>query len=97
MPEAPQRMCVGCRRRRDKHELLRMSRTPDGVRFDPHQRLPGRGAYVCPDPHCIAAASRRGGQSVQRALHGAPDDEVHEALAAAAQGVGPRAPKELNA
>lgn len=46
---APERSCVACRRKRPQPELLRLARTPDGLRLDPQRRLGGRGAYVCPD------------------------------------------------
>lgn len=88
MPEAPRRTCVGCRTGRTKAELLRLARTPEGVRYDRDKRLPGRGAYVCPDPRCFEAAARRGAQAVRRALRGAPEDEVVEALADARRDVG---------
>ncbi len=49
----PIRMCVVCRRRRPKHELLRILRTPEGFILDFGGKQPGRGAYVCPDdPAC---------------------------------------------
>jgi len=49
----PVRMCVVCRRRRPKRELLRIVRTPEGFILDDSGKLPGRGAYVCPDnPAC---------------------------------------------
>jgi len=49
----PIRMCVVCRRRRPKRELLRIVRTPEGFILDESGKLPGRGAYVCPDnPAC---------------------------------------------
>ena len=49
----PVRMCVACRRRRPKAELLRIVVTPEGVILDERGKHPGRGAYVCPDnPAC---------------------------------------------
>lgn len=82
MRQAPARTCVGCRRTRAKADLARIVRSPDGVRYDPEQRSPGRGAYVCHDPQCVEAAARRGGHPVRRALRGGRPDEVTEALAA---------------
>ncbi|GAA6754752.1 YlxR family protein [Thermus thalpophilus] len=53
MRHVPLRMCVACRRRRPKGELLRILMTPEGFQLDPTGKLPGRGAYVCPDnPDC---------------------------------------------
>jgi predicted RNA-binding protein YlxR (DUF448 family) len=56
----PERSCVGCRERAPKAELVRVARTPAGVRVDPHGNGPGRGAYMHRDPACIAAALRKG-------------------------------------
>ncbi|MGQ9511002.1 MAG: YlxR family protein [Thermaceae bacterium] len=49
----PERMCVACRRRRPKGELLRFLLTREGFELDPTGKKPGRGAYVCKDsPDC---------------------------------------------
>ena len=60
MAREPERSCVGCRERAPKAELVRVARTPAGVRVDPHGNAPGRGAYVHRDPACVAAALRKG-------------------------------------
>ena len=60
MARAPERSCVGCRERAPKAELLRVARTPTGVRVDPLGDAPGRGAYVHRDTECGAAALREG-------------------------------------
>ncbi|WP_117237102.1 YlxR family protein [Thermus sediminis] len=53
MKHIPLRMCVACRRRRPKGELLRVLLKGEGFLLDPTGKLPGRGAYVCPDnPEC---------------------------------------------
>jgi predicted RNA-binding protein YlxR (DUF448 family) len=58
---------VACRTSRDKRELLRVVRSPDGtVRADETGRLAGRGAYVCRDRACITTAIARG--SLSKAL-----------------------------
>ena len=60
MAREPERSCVGCRERAPKGELLRIARTPSGVRLDPTGTEPGRGAYVHRDPACVRAALRKG-------------------------------------
>ena len=67
----PERRCIGCGRRRPRPELERFAARPeaDGVRLvrDERSRLPGRGAYVCPDAACFArAASGRGFERATR-------------------------------
>jgi len=42
----PQRTCVGCRTVLPKRELIRIVRTPEGVRVDPTGKTAGRGAYL---------------------------------------------------
>ncbi|MBN2044278.1 MAG: YlxR family protein [Anaerolineales bacterium] len=42
----PQRTCVGCRQVQAKRGLIRVVRSPDGVKIDPHGKLAGRGAYL---------------------------------------------------
>jgi uncharacterized protein len=42
----PQRTCVGCHTVLAKRTLIRLVRTPEGVRVDPTGKLNGRGAYL---------------------------------------------------
>ena len=58
---------MACRAVREKRDLLRVVRTPDGrVVLDRTGRLAGRGAYLCDDPACRAAAMKKG--ALTRAL-----------------------------
>jgi predicted RNA-binding protein YlxR (DUF448 family) len=52
-------MCVGCRERAAKTDLLRLVVIEGSVVPDPHGRLPGRGASLHPDPGCLELAERR--------------------------------------
>ncbi|KUG03306.1 putative nucleic-acid-binding protein implicated in transcription termination [hydrocarbon metagenome] len=50
----PQRMCIGCRNMKNKKDLIRIVRTPQGdIELDTHGKKPGRGAYMCADPDCF--------------------------------------------
>lgn len=82
----PIRTCVACRRRRPQHELVRVAATPEGVRLDPERRRPGRGAYVCPEAECLAAARRREGRTLRRALRVGEAEDVVDVLAAVSGG-----------
>lgn len=42
----PQRTCVGCRQVQAKRSLIRVVRSPEGVKIDPNGKLAGRGAYL---------------------------------------------------
>lgn len=76
----PVRTCIGCRRSQPRQALLRIARTPEGIRCDPDARLPGRGAYLCPDPDCIASARRRDASRLRHALRGGDHREALAAL-----------------
>ena len=67
----PERTCVGCRARSSKPDLLRVARTPEGVRVDPAGKLPGRGAYVHREAQCVEAALKR--KAFERALRASLD------------------------
>jgi predicted RNA-binding protein YlxR (DUF448 family) len=63
----PTRTCVACRTTRQKRELVRVVRRPDGtVQLDETGRVAGRGAYLCSDRACWSTALGRG--AIQRAL-----------------------------
>ncbi|MBR1873677.1 MAG: YlxR family protein [Eubacterium sp.] len=50
----PVRTCIGCRKRTDKDELIRIVFDgQDQVSLDPAKSMPGRGAYVCNDRGCF--------------------------------------------
>lgn len=54
MKKIPMRTCVMCRQQKDKRELMRIVRTPEGkVAFDPTGKANGRGAYVCASEECL--------------------------------------------
>ena len=56
----PLRSCIGCRAVRDKRELVRIVRTPEGrYELDPSGKLRGRGAYVCPNIPCVHVAIKK--------------------------------------
>ena len=65
---APVRTCVGCRTRRPKADMIRVTVAPDGAIVVEGRggRAPGRGAYVCSNPSCASRALKSGG--MRRAL-----------------------------
>ena len=48
----PQRTCVGCREVLPKRSLVRIVRTPEGVRVDLTGKMAGRGSYLHDKPAC---------------------------------------------
>lgn len=75
----PMRQCVGCREMKQKKVLIRVVRSPEGaVSLDFKGKLPGRGAYVCPDGTCLARAKKS--KALERAFETAIPPEVWQAL-----------------
>ena len=53
----PNRKCSGCGESKPKKELVRIVRSPSGdISLDFVGKLPGRGAYICPNADCLAKA-----------------------------------------
>ena len=77
----PMRQCLGCREMKPKGELIRVVRAPEGeISLDFRGKKPGRGAYLCPDPNCLARA--RKGRAIERAFSAQVEPEVYAALEA---------------
>ncbi|MDM7856107.1 YlxR family protein [Cellulomonas sp. MW4] len=56
----PVRTCVGCRKTGPRSALLRVVADAAGVLVvDERRRMPGRGAWLHPDPGCLDLAERR--------------------------------------
>ena len=75
----PQRQCVGCRETKDKKELLRVVKSPEGeISLDFTGKKPGRGAYLCRTAECLQRARRS--RALERALETAITPEIYEEL-----------------
>ena len=75
----PQRQCLGCLEMKDKKALIRVVRSPEGaISLDFKGKLPGRGAYVCPDMECLKKA--RKSRALERAFETAIPAEVYALL-----------------
>lgn len=74
------RQCLGCREMKNKKEMLRVIRTPEGdVCLDATGRKNGRGAYICPSMECLKAAMKNKG--IERSLNVSIPKEVYDLLA----------------
>lgn len=51
------RVCVACKQKKPKEELIRLVRVPEGkIELDPTGKKLGRGAYLCQESECIKKA-----------------------------------------
>ena len=75
----PQRQCMGCRERKNKRDLIRVVRSPEGaVSLDFSGKAAGRGAYLCPNPECLKRAIRS--KALERSLETQIPEEVYTRL-----------------
>lgn len=80
MKKQPQRMCVTCRERRDKKDLLRVVLTPEGeIKYDPTGRTAGRGSYLCKNEKCILTELKA--HRLSKGLRHNVDDDALENMA----------------
>lgn len=75
----PVRTCIGCRRSTDHAALLRTV-SEEGGAIAVGRRLPGRGAWICPEPACWARAAKA--RAWDRALRTRLDGDAVTALIA---------------
>ncbi|MGM0602840.1 MAG: RNase P modulator RnpM [Bacillota bacterium] len=75
---SPIRKCVGCGARRDKIELLRIVNNKGEIIIDPGGKIPGRGAYLCPNMECLEKAVSK--NKLSEALKFEISDEIYEKI-----------------
>ncbi len=57
--KTPERRCIGCGETKDKKELIRVVRAPDGsLSVDITGKRSGRGAYLCHNAVCLKKAQK---------------------------------------
>lgn len=77
--KVPLRKCTGCGEMKPKRELVRVVKSPEGeITLDLTGKLPGRGAYVCPNAECLKAA--RKARRLEKAFQCKIPDEVFAAM-----------------
>ncbi len=75
----PLRQCIGCGQMKDKRELIRIIKTPEGETvLDATGKKNGRGAYICPDSQCLSKVIKTKG--LDRSFKMSIPDEAYGAL-----------------
>lgn len=75
----PMRQCLGCREMKEKRELIRVVRSPEGViSLDFRGKASGRGAYVCRNAACLKKAIKA--KALERAFSAQIPSEVYDRL-----------------
>ena len=75
----PMRQCLGCREMKEKREVIRVVRSPEGViSLDFRGKASGRGAYVCRNAACLKKAIKA--KALERAFSAQIPSEVYDRL-----------------
>ena len=75
----PERRCVGCGETKEKKQLIRVVRTPEGdVVLDVTGKKSGRGAYICHSLSCFKKA--RKSKRLEAGLNVQIPEEIYERL-----------------
>ncbi|HIV01704.1 MAG TPA: YlxR family protein [Candidatus Caccopulliclostridium gallistercoris] len=73
----PNRMCMVCRTRKPKGELIRIVKNKSGeISLDKTGKLDGRGAYICKDKACIDKLLKT--KALNKSYHINVSQEVYE-------------------
>ena len=75
----PMRKCTGCNEMKEKRELVRIVREPEGaISVDLTGKKSGRGAYICKDKKCLQKAQKA--KRLERAFECEVPEEIYERL-----------------
>ena len=79
MKKIPLRQCIGCGEMKNKKEMIRVIKTPEGeIMIDATGRKNGRAAYICPSSDCLKKAIKSKG--LERSFKMNIPKEVYEQL-----------------
>lgn len=75
----PLRRCIGCGESKDKKQLIRIIRTPEGsIELDITGKKNGRGAYICRSQDCLNRAMKTKG--LDRSFKMSIPKEIYDVL-----------------
>ncbi|MCI7804639.1 MAG: YlxR family protein [Oscillospiraceae bacterium] len=75
----PMRMCLGCNEMKNKREMIRVVKSPEGeISLDFTGKKSGRGAYICKSRECFEKA--RKARRFEKSLSCKIDDSVYEVM-----------------
>ena len=75
----PARRCVACNEQKEKNNLLRIVRTPEGnIEIDQTGKKNGRGAYICKNIDCLNKVIKS--KRLEKNLDIAIDNDFYEEI-----------------
>ena len=48
-----ERKCQGCNTKKDRSQMIKITKLPSGLKINPTSKELGRSIYVCKNPECI--------------------------------------------
>lgn len=79
MKKILQRSCIGCNEKKNKQELIRISKNKNGnIEIDEYKNLQGRGAYICKNIDCLEIAIKK--RKLERSFSSKIENNVYEKL-----------------
>ncbi len=81
MKKTPQRKCIGCNEMKDKKDLIRAVRSPEGdISVDLTGKKNGRGCYICKGTECFEKV--RKGKKLEKTFKMQIPQEIYDELEA---------------
>jgi predicted RNA-binding protein YlxR (DUF448 family) len=75
----PARRCVACNEQKEKNNLLRIVKTPEGsIEIDQTGKKNGRGAYICKNIDCLNKIKKS--KRLEKNLDISIDDDFYEEI-----------------
>lgn len=75
----PARTCMACNEQKEKHELIRIVKSKDGViEVDLTGKKSGRGAYICKNEACLDKIIKS--KRLERVFEQEINQEIYESL-----------------
>ncbi|MBS7298580.1 MAG: YlxR family protein [Eubacteriales bacterium] len=78
MAHEPERMCIGCRKKSTKKDLIRLVKGENEIILDKKGNALARGVYICKSKECILLARKK--KALSRNFKQSVQDSVYDLL-----------------
>lgn len=79
MKQIPQRTCMGCNTKKNKHDLIRIVKNKEQkICVDRTGKMEGRGAYICDSVECLDKVIKS--KRLERVLECKLNDDIYMEL-----------------